>query len=73
MIIRVGPIWVRPASDHDPYQGAWPAANERRNSVLLREYDMGGGTMKRDTMLFRVSLIWLAVMAAGCVYVLVTL
>jgi hypothetical protein len=34
---------------------------------------MGGGTMKRDTMLFRVSLIWLAVMAAGCVYVLVTL
>jgi hypothetical protein len=34
---------------------------------------MGGGTMKRDTLLFRASLIWLTVMAAGCVYVLVTL
>jgi hypothetical protein len=34
---------------------------------------MGGGTMDRDTLLFRVSLIWLAVLTAGVVYVLLTL
>jgi hypothetical protein len=33
---------------------------------------VGGGTMDRDTLLLRVSLIWLAVLAAGCVYVLLT-
>jgi hypothetical protein len=31
---------------------------------------MGGGTMNRDTLAFRASLIWLAVLTAGCVYVL---
>jgi hypothetical protein len=34
---------------------------------------MGGGTMDRDTLPFRVSLIWLAIVAAGCVYVLLKL
>ena len=47
--------------------------NERRNCVPLRERNMGGGTMNRDTLLFRASLIWLAVLTAGCVYVLLTL
>jgi hypothetical protein len=32
-----------------------------------------GGTMNRDTLLFRVSLIWLAILMAGCVYLLLTL
>jgi hypothetical protein len=31
---------------------------------------VGGGTMSRDTLLYRVSLIWLAIVTAGCVYVL---
>jgi hypothetical protein len=31
---------------------------------------MGGGTMDRDTLLFRASLMWLAIVTAGCVYVL---
>jgi hypothetical protein len=34
---------------------------------------MGGGTMNRDTLLFRAWLIWLAVLTAGCVYVLLRL
>jgi hypothetical protein len=34
---------------------------------------MSGGIMNRDTLLFRVSLIWLAVLTAGVVYVLLTL
>jgi hypothetical protein len=29
--------------------------------------------MNRDTLLFRVSLIWLAIVAAGCAYVLLQL
>jgi hypothetical protein len=62
-----------PGSDLDPCQGD-KARNERtRNFVPLRENSMGGGTMSRDTLLFRVSLIWLAVLTAGCVYMLLTL
>jgi hypothetical protein len=34
---------------------------------------MGGGTMDRDTLLLRVSLIWLAIVTVGCLYVLFTL
>jgi hypothetical protein len=34
---------------------------------------MGGGTMNRDTLLFQVSLIWLALVVAGCAYVLLAL
>jgi hypothetical protein len=34
---------------------------------------MGGGTMDRDTLLVRASPIWLAVLTAGCVYMLLTL
>jgi hypothetical protein len=47
--------------------------NERRKCVPLREHNMGGGTMDRDTLLLRISLIWLAVLTAGCVYVLLAL
>jgi hypothetical protein len=50
-----------------------PATNETRNFVPLRQNSMGGGTMSRDTLLYRVSLIWLAVLTAGCVYMLLTL
>jgi hypothetical protein len=34
---------------------------------------MGGGTMSRDTLLLRVSLIWLAIIMVGCVYVALSL
>jgi hypothetical protein len=34
---------------------------------------MGGGTMSRDTLLLRVSLIWLAIIVVGCVYVALSL
>jgi hypothetical protein len=34
---------------------------------------MSGGIMNRDKLLYRASLIWLAVLTAGCVYVLLTL
>jgi hypothetical protein len=34
---------------------------------------MSGGAMNRDTLLFRVSLIWLAIVVAGCAYVLLQL
>jgi hypothetical protein len=34
---------------------------------------MGGDAMDRNTLLFRISLIWLAIVAAGCVYVLLKL
>jgi hypothetical protein len=44
-----------------------------RGHAALREHNMGGGTMDRDTLLFLVSLIWLAVLTAGVVYVLLTL
>jgi hypothetical protein len=59
-----------PGSDFDPRQGN-KARNERKKK--LRSNSMGGGTMRRDTLLFRVSLIWLGVLTAGCVYVLLTL
>jgi hypothetical protein len=34
---------------------------------------MSGGIMNRDTLYYRASLIWLAVLTAGLVYVLLTL
>jgi hypothetical protein len=34
---------------------------------------MGGGTMSRDTLLLSVSLIWLAIIMVGCVYVALSL
>jgi hypothetical protein len=34
---------------------------------------MGGATMTRDTLLFRASLVWLAIWTAGCVYLLLAL
>jgi hypothetical protein len=34
---------------------------------------MGGGTMDGDTLLYRVSLMWLAIVVAGCAYVLLQL
>jgi hypothetical protein len=40
------------------------------NCITLRERKMGGDSMDRGTLLFRVSLIWLAIVSAGCVYVL---
>jgi hypothetical protein len=58
-----------PGSDLDLHQGARPAASERRDGVPLRKHDMGGGTMTRDTLIFRVSLIWLAILAVGFVCV----
>jgi hypothetical protein len=34
---------------------------------------LGGGAMDRDTLLLRVSLIWLAIVTVGCLYMLFTL
>jgi hypothetical protein len=34
---------------------------------------MGADAMNRDTLLYRVWLIWLAVLIAGCAYVLLQL
>ena len=38
-----------------------------------REHNVDGAAMTRDTLLFRISLIWLAIVASGCVYVLLRL
>jgi hypothetical protein len=34
---------------------------------------MGGGTMHRDTLIFRASLIWLAIVVTGCIFMLLML
>jgi hypothetical protein len=59
--------------DLDPGQGN-KARNERKTKLRsTTRTQHGRSTMDRDTLLFRVSLIWLAIIAAGCVYVLLKL
>lgn len=64
---------MRRAPDFDPYQGDKPATNESRNFAPQRDANLGGGAMDRDTLLLRVSLIWLAIVKVGCLYMLFTL
>jgi hypothetical protein len=47
------------------------ARNERKKKLRsTHNNSVGGSTMDRDTLLLRVSLIWLAIVTVGCVDVL---
>jgi hypothetical protein len=69
--------WAPSPSDIAPSSfGQGNKVRSKRKKKLrstVRTHNWGAGTMDRDTLLFRVSLIWLAVVAAGCVYVLLKL
>jgi hypothetical protein len=64
------PFDFEPAPTNDPDQDI---RTKEETAFRPANTTWGGGTMKRDTLLFRISLIWLAIIAAGGIYLLLTL